>query len=243
VRVAVCFSGLPRAAKTTYLSLKQKLFSPLNPDIFAYLWTGCAERREGVVDYGEELYAAKTQYDSWNLIEWVWATPTNLIEEFSAKHLDREQRTVLYRDKRRNALSMYKGIYEANKLKKRWEDYHGFKYDIVIRARTDISLRGRFEISRIQPENTIVIPQIAGNSYQGGYSDVLAWGSSEAMDYYSEVFPRFYELQKDFWDVRYGDDGKSKGCFWNSHLILKKHLDNGPWKVYTFGTDMRKRSK
>lgn len=246
MRVALCLSGLPRAVATAHGSIKSKILEPLNPDIFVYFWRNDAEWRTGPKEgyaessYYDQIQTAKALYKGyWNVVKWVEAVPTNLVKEFADKYLEKEQRTALHRDKRKNALSMYKAIHEADKLRRVEEQRLGEKYDCVIRARTDISIRGKFEINQIQPKDTIVIPHISGNEYQGGYSDVLAWGPSEAMSYYSDVYPNFGELQKEFWDKRY----KDKGCFWNSHLILKKHLDNGPWKVYTFGTDLRKRNR
>ena len=243
-RVAVCFSGLPRAVFTTYTSLKEKIFGPLDPDIFGYFWEEDAETRGNQIShlggktYSDEIKYLDVLYNHWKVKEIkAIPKPACLLDELFAAHaFSKDQRAAVRRDKRRNALSMFKAIYEANQMKCEYERRNRMKYDYVVRARTDISLRGRFQI--VDPKGQIIIPHIYGNEYDGGYSDVLAWGSSEAMDYYSEVYNNFYNLQAPLWDQT---TELGKGLWWNAHVILKAHLDKGKYPVHTFGTDLRRR--
>lgn len=107
-----------------------------------------------------------------------------------------------------NTLMMYYGIYMSNKLKKYFEKSRNFNYDIVIRSRMDLYFE-KFDIKQTIDdiiENKILLPpnedmdvvfpkDMKEDLIKTGPSfmpnDKLAYGNSQAMDYYSSVY-EFY---------------------------------------------------
>jgi hypothetical protein len=83
---------------------------------------------------------------------------------------------------------MWYGIHSANELKKNWEQQNSFKYDIVIRSRFDLDVFDKFDFVDwdLVRNNFINIP--IGWDHRGGLNDLFAYGTSEAMDYYSSLF-------------------------------------------------------
>ena len=85
-----------------------------------------------------------------------------------------------------NALSMFYSMEEANKLKCEYERKHGFKYDCVVRLRTDLVF-----LESMKPLVEYDLKQIAvrDDGLESPYfDDILAFGNSDAMDKFCSVF-------------------------------------------------------
>tara|TARA_R100000664_G_C2759374_1_gene149070 strand:- start:3857 stop:4504 length:648 start_codon:yes stop_codon:yes gene_type:complete len=104
----------------------------------------------------------------------------------------------------RTTAIMYYSVYKANLLKKEFESSNGFLYDVVIRARMDFLLKetiSEYELRDVIINNKTVYvgtnlhhkgrsSERMNWSYSGRYGveDQLAFGSSKAMDKYSDCY-------------------------------------------------------
>ncbi|OMQ37093.1 hypothetical protein [Pseudomonas putida] len=100
------------------------------------------------------------------------------------------------------SLPMFYKIHDSNELKKNYESQNNFKYDIVIRARTDIDFNNLEEIiSSVKREHSDnEISTIADESSLNDelfLSDIFAIGSSRSMDDYAEIFT----MLSDYWNL------------------------------------------
>jgi hypothetical protein len=119
----------------------------------------------------------------------------------------------LFRSKKRpetsveNCLNMFYKIMKCNELKIHHENEHNFKYDIVVRLRTDTPFNSPLSFS--MDKNMIVIPH---NLDYGGVCDQFAYGPSNLMDIFCQTFPNI---------KHYIDEG----CIFHPETILKYHCD------------------
>lgn len=220
MRVALCFSGLPKNVEYGFRSTRDNIIRPLKPDVFTFLWGGDAINADTKHDF---LAGAQYVEKMYHPITHIVQEQTNLPRQFINKHdVPRSRQRTIMRSRRRNCLFMFKAIYEANKLKTQYEEEQGFKYDIVIRFRPDVRVQQQLGFCG-EDEDTVYTYSDRDLSYMGGCGDMLAYGTSKVMDIYSDVYNHFYELQEPLWD-KINDKGKS--LFWNPHVILKTHLTN-----------------
>jgi hypothetical protein len=92
-----------------------------------------------------------------------------------------------------NIISMFYSLNEANNLKKKYEDDNGFKYDCVIRLRTDEYFKTPIgPISNYDLNTVNVLNEWA--HIEHGINDHFAFGSSELMDKYLDVFDNFVKI-------------------------------------------------
>jgi hypothetical protein len=82
-----------------------------------------------------------------------------------------------------NCINMFYKIMKCNELKKQHENKHNFKYDIVVRLRTDSPFRNSLIFS--EDKDKIFIPN---NCDWGGVCDQFAYGSSDLMDKFCHTF-------------------------------------------------------
>jgi hypothetical protein len=110
---------------------------------------------------------------------------------------------------------MYYKILSANNLKKEYEIKNNFKYDVVIRYRSHIYMDRPLTLHEIQP-NILYVPYVSQrfeynwweNSQQNGSNmtdDRLAYGDSEIMDTYSDVYNNLTLLFE-----KYGNTGPER---------------------------------
>ena len=106
-----------------------------------------------------------------------------------------------------NCINMYYKIMKCNELKTQYENEKKFKYDIVIRLRTDTHFQEPVIFS--EDRNKIFIPN---NLDFGGVCDQFAYGSSQLMDKYCDIFHNI----KPYFD---------EGCKFHPETLLKYHCD------------------
>ena len=201
MKVALCFSGLPRFVKETYPYWKKCLLDPYQPDVFIHTW-------KQTTDYTELLH---TFYSPIGL-----ATETSKQYDTSIYNEDRALQWP-FRTSHQTQISQYTGIKKSLQLRQNWEDRNGFKYDIVIRARFDWFLeKVNLEINDFI--NIAHTPTLKGHlfMFRGkeylGISDQFAYGTSDNMTVYSQLVDNLPILYKEY---------KIDFC---GELFLKSHL-------------------
>lgn len=203
-RIALCFSGQPRFIPECSQHIKQNVIGDYNVDVFAHLW------------FDEDLQVKPYKYGgagNWinqriskNAIEKFIEiyNPVDIIVEPSKVfkdskiHFDASLKRYwqgainnpLYPDYRNqtinNCLSYFYSLNEVNKLKKLYEYKHDFKYDWVIRCRTDSIVHTKMHYSMYNPE-VINFSDIM-NQPDGMINDWFDFGGSEVMDAFMSIF-------------------------------------------------------
>ncbi len=106
-----------------------------------------------------------------------------------------------------NCINMFYKIMKCNELKKQHENKHNFKYDIVVRLRTDTIFNNVVIFS--EDKDKIFIPN---NCDYGGVCDQFAYGFSDLMDKFCDVFPNI----KKYFD---------EGCKFHPETLLQYHCN------------------
>lgn len=104
-------------------------------------------------------------------------------------------------------ISMFYSIYKCNELKIKYENQNNMKFDRVIRMRFDTDFMGK-KLFVNQIDGDITIPN--GPDW-GGLNDQFAVGSSESIDYYSNLYNNLESLQH---------------ISFNPEKLLKEHMAN-----------------
>jgi len=127
------------------------------------------------------------------------------------------------------SLPMFYKIHDANQLKKEYESANGFKYDTVIRVRTDLEYKDLNEVVEISAgyhadDEISTTTNDSGREDDLFLNDTFAIGSSASMDVYANVF----EGLKSYWDVsEYPDfplDKRAAECLLGYHVKKKFKL-------------------
>lgn len=173
MRIALCLSGGLRNFKDTFYSFEHYLLSFHKVDVFFY---GLANK-EGLET---NLIDLKNLYNP----------ITSVIN--TKKYYD----NIFCPYNQSNAFYAFYNVYKCNELKKEYEIKNNFKYDLVIRSRTDYFWfrtinNDEFELAK----TNVLIPEDWAFKTVNSYakSDVFAFGNSELMDKYSSIFNNLKE--------------------------------------------------
>lgn len=243
MRAAVCVSGKARALEAL-TPLHDYVIKPLKADVFCAFW-----------DDAEGRKAIKTLKPK----DYVLVPPIDLIPGFMAQYPYKEREACLregfpHQDKlgskrdqfpkRENVLNMWYLVQHCNNLKKKSEEEGGFKYECVVRARPDMTI---FKIVPIRADmfepNVIKVPHVENHH---GVNDTFAYGDSETMDKYSNLWDDIVQL------AIKGDNRKRESTdpqWWAwlaPELLLHRHLtDQGVTRANTriYYTLLKGRSK
>lgn len=196
-RIALCYSGRPRSILECYDNHCQYFgLGNSNVDVFAHLW------------FDEDLVGSNFRNDvgqgTWpdkEIKKWVdknWSPKKVSYEKprsFDHMFSDKWDNKWPYAHQKDNQISMFYGIEQVMKLKKEYEEENNFKYDYVVRMRSDLVFladQGPFE--NYDKNNLHVFEVIPGQDWiQTGVKDyaildIIAWGGSEVMDKYSTTY-------------------------------------------------------
>lgn len=196
-RIALCYSGRPRSVQECYDNHVQYfgLGSP-NVDVFAHLWfdenlVGSNFRN----DVGQGTWpddGIKKWIDkNWNPRKVVYEKPRSFEHMFT----DKWDNKWICGHQKDNQISMFYGIEQVMKLKKEYEQENNFKYDYVVRMRSDLLFladQGPFENYNKEKLHAFeIIPQqdwIQTGVKDYAILDIVAWGGSDVMDKYSSTY-------------------------------------------------------
>lgn len=213
MRVALCLSGQTRTFKSCYSSLLEKIIKPFNSDVFVHTWlySGNYQRKAEDFHYLDEPYNF-SRYEQFNTDKYILEPTIFRLLQPKKCVVEAPQKELFIRhcpqghEKFFNSLMMHYSIGRANDLKCEYERDHRFTYDLVIRCRFDLEII-RFELENLT--DAIVIPRnqlfpSIGNILQidvekmradelDGYmpNDQFAYGKSDSMNYYCQIFKQF----------------------------------------------------
>lgn len=168
MKIALCLSGGLRNFKDTAYSFKYHLLDKFDVDVFFYGLENLEGSEQNQKDLIELYNPKKFQINKNNFYESI----------FCKYHLP----TSFYG---------FYNVFKCNELKIHYENEHSFKYDIVIRSRTDCFwfrdlLDSELELSK----ECVLTPSEWSFRTVHDFcrSDVFAMGTSEMMDRYSDLF-------------------------------------------------------
>ena len=200
MRLAILLSGQPRTLHVAYDSLKKFYFDKYECDVFVHTWF---DKKFPLSTYGKMIDLFKPKkilieeqiiFDGKGIIDPMWGS-------------------VL-----QNLLSCYYSIFMANQLRNLYEEDKKFKYDFVMRIRTDIKIERPIELEKIEKDKLALYnwTQLVYNDI--GCSDVFAIGPPNIMDIYSNLYNKalYYLYEDPTWVIR---DPKMRGEY-----ILNHHL-------------------
>ena len=200
MKIALCLSGQPRFVEEGYNKVhKPFIIGDYEVDTFIHTWA-ITEEEVGTRwinaggHPGDEIKenTMREYLDTYNPI--VFQQEPQIEYEFG-----------LYSDRTAPGIrsdygaSMLYSMYAANKLKSEYEKQNDFKYDIVIRSRSDFRCFEPIYYENYDLDN-IIVP--TGCPHPKGIADSFAFGSSENMDIYNDLFNTWISLMDEYADQR-----------------------------------------
>lgn len=243
-KTAIVISGQPRFLEECYPSIYEHILRPNGmPDVFAHLWWSPADCKIAYKFGGNGGWVhqrihedAPTQFKRLYDPKALTLEPSR---SWNASHVDYRPSVEYYQPgaitegnnpvKRilNNSISMWYSIYRANLLKKEYEWANDFRYDHVIRMRTDLSCNSTILCSSLNPSQfhyaDISQPSTC-------VSDWINISSSSNMDVGCDVwsqYDRLIEKQFDNGKIPFGNEVLLKTILDNNKIRLQKH----PWGV------------
>jgi hypothetical protein len=193
-KIALLYSGQPRHLKEC-LDNHKKVFYDANPnheiDVFAHIWYD--DNWIGNYFWDQYKDRGKWEPDLKDFMIENWKPKKIFFErpkEFVAENIDPDPR---FPHPVNNIISMFYSVYYSNQLKIEYENQNNFKYDCVIRLRTDeYFLAPIGSIDNYDMNVVNVLNEWAHLEY--GINDHFAFGSSELMNKYLDVYSNFVNI-------------------------------------------------
>jgi hypothetical protein len=193
-KIALLYSGQPRHVKECYQN-HLETFYKANPDdeidVFAHIWYDPAW--VGTFFWDQYKDRGRWEADLKDFMQDNWKPKGIVFEEpkeFIPEGIEPDSR---FPHPVNNIISMFYSLDQVNSIKKRYEEKNGFKYDCVIRLRTDEFFKTPIgKIADYDLNSVNVLNEWAHIEY--GINDHFAFGSSELMDKYLDVYTNFVEI-------------------------------------------------
>jgi len=190
MKIAICFSGHLRNFKDLLNNFKEKilLFREENQvDIFfsiwdtyepEYSWSNQENKISNYINTEEilQINPIKIEIENFNSIKNQF-----LLKNFTNIECTNPQ---IIKDGVLHSTPMFYKIYKANKLKKEHEETYNFKYDLVMRYRSNLFIDGdiNLNINKNTLYNKCLYTDIIG------LDDVFAYGDSNIINEYSNLY-------------------------------------------------------
>jgi hypothetical protein len=204
MRVAILIPGQPRNIKVAYDSLKAHYLDNHECDFFIHTWF---DKKFPLQVYNEMLSLF---------------VPKKILIEEQIIFDDKGIKDPLWNTPLQNLLSMYYSMYMANQLKCLYEEEKKFKYDFVMKMRSDLKIDRPIPLEEIEKGKLALY-----NWTQLGYigsSDVFAIGPSDIMDIYSNLYEKvvYYIYEDPTWTIT---EPKMRAEYILLHHILSNKID------------------
>lgn len=213
MKVALCFSGQPRGLIKSFDNIKKSLIGVNECDIFAHIWIDENLRNKPFrADVPNDILENDLESTIQKKMNPTCITYCKQII-FKKKFPDSLNfscfNAIKNNNPSQNIQSMFYSIYKSNELKKEYEKINRFKYDCVIRCRTDYFFKNTYDLSTFNLKKLNVKSDCKHTEY--AINDHLAISNSEIMDVYSEVFFKLQEYC-------------SEGIEFNPEILLGYHI-------------------
>jgi len=181
MRVALYFSGQIRSFDLVKEDLLKNLIEPNNCDVFMHVWHKYDSSK--YVNYFNPSDNNYTHYGSYNndILKNVIDTLKPVSFQFEYPFIPQNTRSAFY------------SAMKCNQLKRGYEDMMQFKYDVVIKSRTDILFQDTFSVDNVLA-NVVYLSFRPGGC--GGVNDSLAYGTSTIMDLYCDMYNSYKDTER-----------------------------------------------
>jgi len=219
MRIAILLSGQPRFTEDLQLFLNN-LKGYDQADWFVYLTNK---------NYEPQKWVSIVMHDTWVDYDPCWAKsiieknlpPNNFLKKFEISDANTQVWPQCNHPSDQSGVhsppeqyfKMFYNIFKTNQLRTSYEIENNFKYDIVIRTRSDVGLLHEVDVrNNIPSSNTIIMP---GNQWYGTppCNDQFAIGNSDSMTIYSNI-------------VNYLKEYNDLGLVFHPESLLSHHLQN-----------------
>ena len=242
-KIALCYSGRPRSILECHENHKEHFRLGQNDvDVFAHLW------------FDETLTGSQFRYDvgqgQWpdaGIKDWIdenWKPKKISYEQpkhFSGMFLDTWNTQWHASHPKDNQISMFYGIEKVMNLKKEYEEENDFKYDYVIRMRTDlVFLQSPGEFEEYDQSKLHVFEVHPGPDWiQTGAADfavldIIAWGGSDVMDKYGTTYSNLQRITEEGCPMFSPDSALGYNAKRINNLEYEKH--NWNFKIFVGNT-------
>jgi hypothetical protein len=177
MKIALCLSGQIRSFPLVKQSLIENILENNDVDIFCHSW----------YKYDNSKYQNFWNYDPTDFGGYSMDDIIDVLNTLKPKSFRFDHPSIDVPTR-----SMFYSIRESNRMKVDYELLNNFKYDVCIRARYDLKYNQRisFDISN----GGINLINRSGGC--GGLNDWFAYGSSELMDIYSNIFDEYDQTER-----------------------------------------------
>lgn len=183
MRVAICFSGLPRLSHLMTIKRWQHWIKNYNADVFIHSWAP------------EEI----DKKDTIGRIVSYFSPKIFKLEESRVYPLNEYAQRIWPTVIPYNVFSAYASIYECMELVNNYSNSNSFEYDFVVRARFDVLV----DNLNLEPVEGVAVPDDPDKHclkfrYREfdlfGINDLVAYGSQKNMTLYSNVLNYMQDL-------------------------------------------------
>jgi hypothetical protein len=235
MKIALCFSGQPRFISNVSNFTLENVIGRNNVDIFGHFWFDDSLQKNPY-KYGGDGGWVNQRIDSSAIDDFLKIYQPKLIKteeskKFNDQYLLDTYQTSVERYKRgsidnplepdfrrrdiNNIISYYYSLNQVGLLKSEYEYANNFKYDVVIKMRTDTIVHNKLSFELLD-ENSLYYSDNM-NQPDGMINDWLNYGKSEVMDIFMSSFSFLNVLIREAMD--------QTGGSWCCELLHKKMLD------------------
>ena len=205
MKIALCLSGQPRFVDEVAPYIISNVCEGYDVDVFAHIWFD-----ENIVNGPYKIGSKNDQWINQRLKSTAVDDllkiykPVSYLIEPSKNFIDGQihfetslkrywtwgEPGIEFRNRIiNNTLSYFYGLNQVNNLKKTYEYANGFKYDWVVRCRTDTIIHTKINYEKYDP-NLINFSGLS-NQPDGMINDWFDFGGSKVMDAFMSLFPVF----------------------------------------------------
>ena len=217
MKIALCLSGQPRFLDEGYVQLYEHLLSKYSVDCFVHCWWSPEMANVNMNTLGMANPHGRSYIFKPDTVECIqgYYNPVSFSYE-PQKHFDLIDGVYLQQPNQTTSVqSMWYSVKMSNQLKTEYENTHGFKYDVVIRSRTDIIIN-RLSLETLTDANCVYTDYAGDRDFP---NDQFAVSDSYSSDYYSSLYDNL---------LPYRDDGFT---WFVGERLLKHHMSKSDIKL------------
>jgi len=196
MKIAICYSGQPRQFKEGFVN-QIKTFDLAKSNVEDTIDTFCHFWYDHSLDgqYYWDKFPERGKFDK-NIKDWIYEEVKPIKCEFETPRIWNFQGLVpdlKIPHPLVNVFSMLYSIEKSIELKSQYEKDNDFKYDLVIRLRSDLCFGNSIEsFHKFTDDKVHILNEKSHTSY--AINDQFAIGSSELMNLYSHTFTNIFDL-------------------------------------------------